>query len=195
MDFFRPLDHGTTYFFDYLATTRRDLYPVFAGGCWASSWLVAALVALATACLLARRGDLRQSVVVLGAFVFAHVMVEVVRMVVGREPPNFGLKWLDEGAARSELYLSSSFPSPSILLSTQAWLFLVLTVRAISGRKRIWLPVALAAAVVVLGGFVCNLALGRHYLSDLLASLCGGAGVALVSWGPCCEKASADQTL
>jgi hypothetical protein len=178
------MDSGTTYFFDFLAKTNAQLYPLFVAGCWASSWLVASVVVLLAAHLLARSGRQRQAFTILLCFLFGHLLVEAVRLLIPRSLSTFAFKWLElEGLARGDLQqFYSTFPSAAIFLSAMAWVFLFLTVREVSGQPLASLAVFILGVVVVFGGFVCNLCLSRHYLTDLLAGLFGGAGLTFLGW-------------
>ncbi|MFO0969742.1 MAG: phosphatase PAP2 family protein [Gemmataceae bacterium] len=183
------MDAGTTYFFDFVAKTNAELFPLFLAGCWISSGLTASLVTLIAAFALTRQGRAEKALVVLAAFVTGGLVVELLRLAVPRPLPSFAFKWLDvESVARGDLrQFYSTFPSGSIFLSVMAWLFLAFSMP----RRRLALLTLAAAALVVFGGFICNLILARHYLTDLLAGMTGGAGLALVAWSfnPCLTQA------
>lgn len=184
MDLFRPIDFGTTYFFNFLTETNVHLLPAFRAGCFLAGPWIAGLVALLTALLLARQGHHRAAMMLLAYFLAGSLLVEAVRFLVQRPPSTFALIWLEvDGPFRANLRaLSSIFPSESIFLSTFAWIGLWITARKLDWNQFARLAILLLAFVVVFGGFVCNLFLARHYLSDLLAGLAGGAGLALLAW-------------
>jgi undecaprenyl-diphosphatase len=78
--------------------------------------------------------------------------------------------------------MASSFPARPVFLGTLAWTLFVLAV--LPG-----LPSRLARFLVILGGvllviwiILAQLYFGLYYLSDILAGMAGGGGLALICW-------------
>lgn len=181
----RPIDAGAFYYFDFVATTHEQWFPLFLAGYLASSWWVAGLIIVLCGIWLASQQKFRAAFVVLATTLAALLLAEGVRLLVDRTQPPKALKWGDLqgwafGGAR-ESY--ASFPSVSLLLSTMAWVFLWFTARETGNGALCRLGIFVLGVLVVLaGGFMCSLLLSRYYLSDLLAGLVGGLGLAFVGW-------------
>src|SRR5438552_4019749 len=98
------MDHATIVFFDFIAKTNPELFPLFLAGIWASSWMVAGLVVLLAASLLARNCRHRQAFLVLLCFVVGHLLVEAIHLLIPRDLSSFAFKWLEqEGLARGDM--------------------------------------------------------------------------------------------
>lgn len=184
MDVFRGVDHGSTYWFDHLAKTNEHLLPVFSTGCFLSSpWVAAFFLGLAV-WLLTREQQVRTGLILAFCFILGAFLVEGLSLLIRRPPSSFGTNWLKHpGFFAVNLQNSySTFPSASMFLSTFVWASLFFLSRKLNWHSAAAFGVALLGMAIVFGGFMCHLLLSQHYLSDLLAGLVGGAGLAFVAW-------------
>jgi len=167
------LDEGTYAFFHNLARQNDALVDAAARLSFLGSYWFASAVMLITAFLLVRQARPRTALVFLAFFVVAAAAGEGIAYATARPRPG---QSRDSAAAAP---LSSSFPSRAVLISTYAWLAFAMAMGSL-GR---WRGIAAFAAAALFIAVVCltRLILSAHYLTDILAGLAGGGGLALLA--------------
>jgi undecaprenyl-diphosphatase len=174
---FDGLDYGTNYTFQFLAReTPLDLGPLMRVGDWLGSYLATAVVLAVAMAWTPRAWRPRMAGAIVVAFLLGSLLVEGASMAVQRPRPQNAQNILGAQA-------DSSFPSRAVFLAGFAWPTLALALeRRLGGKMSRTAVYALAALAVV---FVCisELWLSLHYVTDVLAGLSGGLGLALlVRW-------------
>jgi undecaprenyl-diphosphatase len=130
--------------------------------------LGAAYVLSLTAAFLWIRGRRRLTAYVVTTGLGLLVLVPLTKVLVGRERPRVPVPV-------TELPVTDSFPSGHAMTSVVTWVVVALVISpSVRNRLRPWL---LALALVLAAAIgVTRLALGVHYLSDVLAGWALGAG-------------------
>jgi len=121
-----------------------------------------------TAAFLWIRGRRRLTAYVLTSGLGLLVLVPLTKLLVGRERPRVPVPV-------THLPVTDSFPSGHAMTAVVTWVVVALVVApSVRGRLRPWLlPLAVLMAIAI---GVTRLALGVHYLSDVLAGWALGAG-------------------
>jgi undecaprenyl-diphosphatase len=175
MDLFEGLDWGTYYFFRFQANSAPGWHDLMRIGDWLGSYLGAALVLAGAVVVTRRPGRWRTALVVVSAFLFGGMLVEGLKLATQRPRPPDAQNML----ATTEP--SPSFPSRAVFLAAFAWFMLgsAFERRAPSTSLRVAMYLAATLSIV----FVCvsQLWLGLHFVTDVLAALAGGIGLALLA--------------
>jgi undecaprenyl-diphosphatase len=177
MDPFEGLDWGTYYFFRFQANRAPDLQGLMQFGEWLGSYLATAIVLAAAIIATPRAVRWRTAAVIVLAFFAGALLVEGVKLAVARQRPPDAQNVLESSE------MSAGFPSRAAFLTAFAWLVLAAALGRWNGRKAFRVAMHLAAAAGIV--FVClsQLWLGMHFVTDVLAGLAGGIGLALLaSW-------------
>jgi undecaprenyl-diphosphatase len=174
MDLFNGMDWGAYNSFRYAANRLpevNDLMRLISG----LGSLAVNLVVLVSAVLImpqSRRTRLACAVVMtflLGAFIN-----EGVNGLTHRSRPSDA-----ENVLRADA-MYSSFPSRGVMMAAFAWLMLALALERRFARRAIRVMIYAVAALAIVLVCVSQLWLGLHWVSDVLAGLAGGLGLALI---------------
>jgi undecaprenyl-diphosphatase len=177
MDPFEGLDWGTYYFFRFQANRAPDLQGLMQFGEWLGSYVATALVLAAAIVATPRTDRWRTAAALVIAFFVGAMLIEGLRLVIPRQRPPDAQNVLET----SEML--AGFPSRAAFLTAFAWLVLAAALGRWNGGKAFRVAMNVAAAAVIV--FVClsQLWLGLHFVTDVLAGLAGGIGLALLaSW-------------
>jgi undecaprenyl-diphosphatase len=176
MDWSRQMDEGANAFFHFEAKNAAAfMSSLMQSGDWIGGYAGAAIILLAAIAVAPRQARWRLAVAVLTTFLLGTALLEGVRLGVARPRPPGAQDVLGTAAP------SPSFPSRAVFLATFAWALLAMTWARRVQRIACRIFVALAAGLVIV--FVClsQLWLSLHYVTDVLAGLAGGLGLALVA--------------
>jgi undecaprenyl-diphosphatase len=175
MDPFERLDWATYYFFRFQANRAPFLHDVITLGDWLGGYAAIALVtAVAVAvALVGSRWRLAGAIVM--ALVFGVLLVEGTRLATQRPRPPDAQNFLPGAAA------SPGFPSRGVFLAAVAWLLLAVALERPSWRRGKRVGVYAGAALLIVCVCLSQLLLGLHFLTDVLAGLAGGVGLALLA--------------
>jgi undecaprenyl-diphosphatase len=175
MDLFEGLDWGTYYFFRFQANHAPDWVNrlMRVGDLIGSYFGVAVLLTFAVAAAPSRWRR-RTAFAALAGFLFAGLLIEGVKLATGRlRPP-------DAQNVFGTAEMSPSFPSRAVFLAGFAWMMLAFPLeRRVAPQPRVAFYVVAALGIV----FVCvsELWLGLHFVTDVLAGLAGGTGLAMTA--------------
>jgi undecaprenyl-diphosphatase len=179
------MDEGANAFFHFEAKNAAAfMNPLMQAGEWIGGYLGATIILLAAIALTPRPARWRLALAVLTTFLLGAALVEGLKLTVARPRPPGAEDVLGSAAP------SPSFPSRAVFLATFAWALLAMAWERRTQRSACRIFVALAAALVIV--FVClsQLWLSLHYVTDVLAGLAGGLGLALVArWAAMAPKA------
>jgi undecaprenyl-diphosphatase len=175
MDWSRQMDEGAYAFFHHQAKTAAFLNPLMEAGDWIGSYLGAAILLLAALALTPRPWRPRLALAVLAAFLAGAALVEGVKLAVARPRPADAEDVL--GAAA----LSPSFPSRAVFLAAFACMILAIALERGARRPGCRFVIRLTAGLVVVFVCVSQLWLSLHFVTDVLAGLAGGLGLALAA--------------
>jgi undecaprenyl-diphosphatase len=180
MDLFEGLDWGTYYFFRFQANRLPDLNSLMQVGDWIGSYLGVAILLAASVAITPRR---RMALVVVITFLLGSLLVEGVKVATQRPRPP------DAQNILGALELSS-FPSRAVFLAAFAWLILAMAVERRTERSGYRIAVYACAGLGIVFVCVSELWLGLHFVTDVLAGLAGGIGLALVARWAATEPAA-----
>jgi undecaprenyl-diphosphatase len=184
MDLFEGLDWGTYYFFRFQANSAPHLQGLMQIGDLIGSYLGAVVLLPLAVAATRQSGRWRMALVVVAAFFFGGMLVEGTKVATQRPRP------LDAQNILGTPEMSSSFPSRAVFLAAFAWLILAAALERRTTRKSFRIAIYLAAAPGIVFVCVSELWLGLHFVTDVLAGLAGGIGLALVARWAALEPAS-----
>jgi membrane-associated phospholipid phosphatase len=171
----REMDYGAYYFFRHESQHTPALQAAMQLGALNGAYVVAVVVALAAVALLMVHGKMRASVVTLAAFMLGVIFVEILRNIVAAPRP---VDARDLVAADEML---RSFPARGVFALVLAAGLLMTAAWGASHRIGRLLLVTGPLLVLVIWAALSQMALGLHFLSDVLGGLSGGMAVALLA--------------
>lgn len=175
MDMFDGLDWGTYYFFRFQANQAPALAQFMQVGSWLGSYvgdLIILVLALAATPPLWRR---RMALVVVAGFLAGEAIVEGVKAATQRPRPPDAQNILGSNDT------SSSFPNRAVFLAAFGCLMAALALERRSAHSRWRVGFYVVAALVIIFVCVSELWLGLAFVTDILAALAGGIGLALIA--------------
>jgi undecaprenyl-diphosphatase len=183
MDLFEGLDWGTYYFFRFQANHAPDWVNRLMGiGDLMGSYVAAAVLLTLAVAATPPRWRRRMAFAVVAGFLFGGLLIEGVKLATWRVRPP------DAQNVFGTAEMSPSFPSRAVFLAAFAWMMLGFALeRRIAPQPRVAVYVVAALGIV----FVCvsELWLGLHFVTDVLAGMAGGIGLALTTrWAATDER-------
>lgn len=172
MEIVRGINWGTYYFFNFQANKLPWLRPVMEVFDFLGGYLVLGLIVLLTVMLLLGKKQTRMALAVV-FFTLAGVgLVETVRFLLHSPRPPANAMRLDE--------MYRSFPAVSVFLAFLVLLNLALAMEYVVSTTRLCVVVYVGLVLLALLITVSQLFLRTHWLSDVLAGMTGGIGLALL---------------
>ena len=174
MDLFNGMDWGAYNAFRETARQMPRADQLMRLGTELGSLAVIAVVLVAAVLVCPSPRRARMAIAVVVTFIFGYLLVAGIGELTHRPRPGDAENTLGSAA------LVSSFPSRDAFLTAFAWLMLATGVHHRFPRRTLGVIIYLGAAVLI--AFVCfaDLWLGLHWVTDVLAGLAGGIGLALV---------------
>ena len=178
MDLFNGMDWGAYNSFRYAANRLPELTEGMRWGSGLGSYTAVGVVLVLGVVFSPQAAHMRMAGAVIVTSLLGYVIIKGATSLTQRPRPADAENILGAGAAYT------SFPSRGVFLAAFAWLMLAL---AFEGRlknraARVGVYALAAAAIVVV--CVSQLWLGLHWVTDVLAGLAGGVGLALLGrWG------------
>ncbi len=175
VEFLKSVDYGGYYFFRHLIQQVPELVaPMQLGGDLGSAIPVFAVVILAVL-IFARQRRFRAAQASLIGFALAAAFVGLVSYLVAARRPEDAQDVV--GAAG----MASSFPASSVFLFTYAGTHLIMAAWGANRPARLRLLAAGTIGVLVLWVAISPLALGLHFVTDVIGGLTGGLACALLA--------------
>ena len=175
VDMFKEVDGGGYEFFQYLTKQNPALLDPMQLGTWISSYIGVGLALLLAVLLYVLHGRTRAAQVSLAAFLFAVVLVEVLRHLVGARRPGNAEAFVDADE------MTRSFPARGVFLFSLCGVLLLFA--AWGALSSTWKRVLVSANIValILGVAFSQLVLQLHYVTDVIGGLFGGLALALLA--------------
>jgi membrane-associated phospholipid phosphatase len=175
MDLLEGLDWGTYYFFRFQANKAPGWKNAMEFGDHIGSYLaVAGVIALIVALSL-YAGQWRMAMAAIIGLLVSAALVEGLRLATQRPRPP------DAQNLLASAELTHGFPSRAVFLTAFAWLMLAAALERCPLHKAYRSAAYLIASLVIVVVSVSQLWLGLHFVTDILAGLSGGIGLALVA--------------
>jgi undecaprenyl-diphosphatase len=175
MDLFRGLDWGTYNTFQFMAKHSPGLQSYMEAGDWLGSYVGVAILLALTVLVFVRQKQWRAALAIVATFVLGIILVEGVKLATHRPRPP------DAQNILASAEFSPSFPSRAVFLAAFAWLMLATALERWTRNKKYRIAIYVVAALGIVFVCVSVLWLGLHFLTDVLAGLAGGLGLALVA--------------
>ena len=174
MDLFNGMDWGAYNTFRYSANRMPELTRLLELVSWLGTYAAGGVLLLLAVTCTRQPRRLRMAWVAGLTFLIGFIIIEGTNRVTLRARPADAEDLVGRGA------MLSSFPSRGAFLAAFAWPMLALALERSLARRSLRIAIHVLAALAV--GLVCfsQLWLGLNWVSDVLAGLAGGAGLALI---------------
>jgi undecaprenyl-diphosphatase len=176
MDIFDGMDWGAYATFQVQAKNAPAfLGPLMQFGDFTGSYLGAAILLALAVVATPYSWRRRMAIVILVTFLFGALLVEGVKEATLRTRPPDSQNFL--GSAE----VSPSFPSRPVFLAAYAWLMLALAWEYRSQRQSERIAIYGVASLGIVFVCISELWLSLNFVTDVLAGLAGGLGLALLA--------------
>jgi membrane-associated phospholipid phosphatase len=175
VDTLKEVDDGGYHFFYQITQQVPAVVPVMRMGDWLGTYLAACVLLLLVIVLFLRGQRNGAAFVSLAVFLLGVFFVEVVCRLVEAPRPSNAETQVDA------MEMTRSFPARGVLMF--AMTAVLLHVAIWTSGKRLALQLLLTAAVPLLVSWVAvsQLALGLHFVTDVVGGLAGGAALGLLA--------------
>jgi membrane-associated phospholipid phosphatase len=168
-------DYGTYYFFRHEAQQLPGLDVAMQLGDLLATAVAASLVLMLATILFVMRGELRAALVGVLIFMAGVILVEIFQNLLAVQRPAYA------GELVSAAEMARSFPARGVFIFTLASTLLLFAAWCSLHHTGLRLLVTANLTVLVLWAAMSQLALGLHFVTDVIGGLVGGLALALLA--------------